>query len=445
MHREPLSGVVARVAQPLRDSEADFAPALELARGKGYVLLGEASHGTHEFYHIRAELTRRLIQQQGFRAVVIEGDWPDAHRVNRYVKGQSRESANQALSGFQRFPQWMWRNGDVLQFVEWLREFNRLAQPHRVAGFYGMDLYSLHASMDAVVSYLRGIDPEAAKRAARRYACFDRYGEEPQEYGYATAIERQPSCENDVVQQLRELQVAAISASGTGEGVEPDDLFFAQQNARVVVESERYYRTMYRGNAASWNLRDSHMASTIDAIVTHLERQHEAAKAVVWAHNSHLGDASATDMGRRGEHNVGQLLRESHGDDVLSIGFTTYSGNVAAADDWGEPVRRKRVRPGLSGSYEALFHSTGVPRFFLDLQDERVRSALAEPRLERAIGVIYRPETERASHYFGASLSNQFDAVYHIDYTSAVEPLEPSATWTPADAAELPETYPSGI
>src|SRR5688500_13519121 len=197
----------------------------------------------------------------------------------------------------------MWRNTDVLDFVEWLRDFNHLADPHRVAGFYGMDLYSLHASMAAVVTYLRGIDPEAAKRAARRYACFERYGDEPQEYGYATAIERQPSCENAVVQQLRELQIAALTASGAAQRGEPDDLFFAQQNARVVVESERYYRTMYRGNVASWNLRDTHMADTIDAIATHLERQHQGAKVVVWAHNSHLGDASATDMGRQGEHN----------------------------------------------------------------------------------------------------------------------------------------------
>lgn len=445
MNSHTLIEQLTHCAQPLTGSDEDFYGALRLAADKRFVLIGEATHGTHEFYRIRAELTKRLIREHGFRAVVIEGDWPDAYRLNRFARAQSSESADEALMGFRRFPQWMWRNADMLDFVGWLRTWNDHAAAERVVGLYGMDLYSLHASIEAVVTYLRAIDPEAAMRAARRYACFDRYGPEPQEYGFATAVERQPSCESAVVQQLVELRANASALLQLDRQGAADDLFFADQNAKVVVEAERYYRTMYRGSVESWNVRDRHMTRTIDAVARHLEGLVPGARLVVWAHNSHLGDASATDMGRQGEYNVGQLMRESHGDDVLSIGFTTYDGTVAAASDWGKPVQRMRVRPALPNSYEALFHATGLRRFFLDLRHHSVSAALAEPRLERAIGVIYRRETERMSHYFGASIASQFDALFHYDRTRAVEPLERSGHWVAGDAAELPETYPSAL
>ena len=431
-------------ARPLTGADDDFAGVLDAAAGKRIVLIGEATHGTHEFYRIRAEITKRLIRQHGFRGVVIEGDWPDAHRVNRYVRRQVGGDAEEALGGFVRFPQWMWRNADVLDFVGWLSAFNEAAAPEREVGFYGMDLYSLHASMEAVVSYLKKIDPEAALRAARRYACFEQFSPEPQEYGFATAVERQPGCEAAVIQQLTELRAHAADLLRRDGRRAADDLFFAEQNARVVVDSERYYRTMYRGNVASWNLRDVHMAHTVEAIRAHLEAQHPDAKLVVWAHNSHVGDARATDMGRHGEMNIGQIVRQTYGaGDALLIGFTTYDGTVSAASDWGEPVERKEVRPALPASYEALFHDSGLRRFYLDLAKESVARTLAGPMLERAIGVIYRPQTERVSHYFGASLPQQFDAVFHYDRTRAVEPLERSPHWEAG--AELPETYPSAL
>ena len=431
-------------ARPLTGSEDDFSAALEAAAGKRVVLIGEASHGTHEFYRIRAELTKRLIRQLGFRAVVIEGDWPDAHRVNRYVRRQIGGDAEEALGGFVRFPQWMWRNADVLDFVGWLSAYNESAPRERETGFYGMDLYSLHASMEAVVSYLKRIDPEAALRAARRYACFEQFGPEPQEYGFATAMERHPSCEQAVVQQLVELRAKTAEFLRRDGRQAADDLFFAEQNATAVVDAERYYRTMYHGNVQSWNVRDSHMVRTLAAIHGHLEAQQPGAKLVVWAHNSHLGDARATDMGRQGEINVGQLVRQTYGvDQALLIGFTTYDGTVSAASDWGAPVERKTVRPALPASYEALFHETGLRRFYLDLRQPAVAAALAGPMLERAIGVIYRPQTERVSHYFGASLPLQFDAVFHYDRTRAVEPLERSPHWE--TAGEMPETYPTAL
>ena len=433
-----------RHVRPLTGSEDDFSGAIEMAAEKRVVLLGEATHGTHEFYRIRGELTKRLIRQLGFRAVVIEGDWPDAHRVNRYVRGEAGGDAEEALAGFTRFPQWMWRNADVLDFVGWLRAFNDGAPDERRAGFYGMDLYSLHASMEAVVSYLRQIDPDAALRATRRYGCFGQFGADPQEYGFATAVERIPGCEAAVVQQLMELRERSAELVRRDGRSAADDLFFAEQNARVVVEAERYYRTMYRGNVASWNLRDRHMVNTLQAIHRHLEAQQRGAKLVVWAHNSHVGDARATDMGGHGEVNVGQLVREAYGRDALLIGFTTYDGTVAAASEWGEPVERKVVRPALPGSYEALFHESGLRRFYLELGHPPVSAGLAGPLLERAIGVIYKPETERVSHYFGASLSAQFDAVFHYDRTRAVEPLERVPDWM-VEGIELPETYPTAL
>ena len=432
-------------AHPLTGAARDYDPLLRLIGDARFVLLGEASHGTHEFYKARADITRRLITEKGFNAVAVEADWPDAYRVNCYVRGAGDdETAEEALSGFKRFPTWMWRNSDVVDFVEWLHERNDGLPPDaRQAGFYGLDLYSLYTSIEAVLGYLEKIDPESAKRARYRYACFEHFGEDTQAYGYAASFGLSPSCETEVVNELVELQRNAASYARRDGRLAEDEFFYAEQNARVVKDAEQYYRTMFTGRVSSWNLRDSHMTETLEALVEHLERTAGPAKIVVWEHNSHLGDARATEMGRAGEHNVGQLVRQRHGRDAVLIGFATYNGTVTAASDWDSPAERKNVRPALPGSYEALFHSFGLPRFSLALRDGgELATGLREPRLERAIGVIYRPETERVSHYFQARLADQFDAVIHFDETRAVEPLERTAEW---ETGEAPETFPYAV
>jgi erythromycin esterase-like protein len=440
-----LLELVREVARPLTGASADYDALLDLIGEARFVLIGEASHGTHEFYKERAQITKRLIKEKGFTAVAVEADWPDALRVNRYAQGRNDDAeAVDALGGFKRFPAWMWRNADVLDFVGWLRAHNEaLAAEDRKTGFYGLDLYSLHTSMEAVLNYLDQVDPAAAGRARQRYACFEHFGGEPQEYGYAASFGLTETCEDEVVNQLVDLQRRAAEYARRDGRIAADDYFFAEQNARLVKNAEEYYRTMFRGRISSWNLRDRHMVETLHALVAHLENQYQHAKVVVWAHNSHLGDARATDMGRSGEWNVGELVREKYGDDAVLIGLTTYSGTVTAASSWGSGAERKRVRPALAGSFEALFHDTAMPRFLLNLREiNGATVGLREAQLERAIGVIYLPETERASHYFRARLSSQFDAVLHFDETRAVEPLEPTSAW---EAGEVPETYPSGL
>jgi erythromycin esterase-like protein len=436
---------VRGAARTLTGGPEDFRPLLDRIGDARYVLLGEASHGTHEFYRIRAEITKRLIVEKGFRAVAVEADWPDAYEVNRYVRGRTGAAdATDALSGFQRFPQWMWRNADVLDFIGWLRAYNGpRTDESRQVGFYGLDIYSLRASMAAVLEYLRVVDPAAARRAEERYACFDRFGDDPQTYGYATAAGLGPSCEAEVVRQLVELRASAPDYARRDGRIAADALFFAAQNARVVASAEQYYRQMFHGRVSTWNLRDSHMAETLAALAAHLEGPGAPAKVVVWAHNSHLGDARATEMGHRGEHNLGQLLRQRVGAEAVLVGFTTYAGTVTAASDWESPAERKTVRPALPGSFEALFHATSLGNFYLDL-GIRATPVLTTPRLERAIGVVYKPETERQSHYFLASLAQQFDALFHYDRTRAVEPLERTPAWVDG-SAEFPETYPSAL
>lgn len=439
-----LSHDLREEAHLLTGDREDFDSLLALVGDSRFVLIGEASHGTHEFYRIRAEITKRLIREKGFSAIAVEADWPDAYRVNRYVQSRGSDTdATQALGGFKRFPQWMWRNADVLEFIGWLRGHNDAMPIARRVGIYGLDLYSLHASMEAVLSYLRVVDPEAARRAQRRYACFEHFGDDAQAYGYATTAGLAPSCENEVVAQLVEMQESAVKYALHDGRLAADDLFFAEQNARVVQNSERYYRAMFGNRAQSWNLRDRHMAATLDALIAFLEYDRRNPKIVVWAHNSHLGDARATEMSRRGELNLGQLVRERWGQSALLVGFSTYSGTVTAASDWDEPAQRKIVRPALEESYEFLFHETGLENFFLGLRgNSQAVLGLRQPRLERAIGVIYRPETERLSHYFRARLPHQFDAVLHYDVTRAVEPLERTGLW---ERGELPETYPSTL
>ena len=438
--------VVRGAAHVLEGARADYDALLKLIGAARFVLLGEASHGTHEFYRERAEVTKRLITEKGFMAVAVEADWPDAYRVNRYVRGESDDAdAREALGGFKRFPVWMWRNTVVVEFVEWLRP-STAARPAASArvGFYGLDLYSLYASIEAVLGYLEKVDPEAARRARRRYSCFEHFGEDTTSYAYAAAYGAAESCEPAVVEQLVELRRRASELAGRDGRVARDEFFYAEQNARLVKNAEEYYRSMFGGHVSSWNMRDRHMAETLDALVSHLSAEGREAKVAVWEHNSHLGDARATEMGQGGELNVGQLVRERYNRDSFLVGLTTHRGAVTASSDWGEPGRRKRVRPALEGSYEALFHDAGHERFMLDLREEgRARELLRLPRLERAIGVIYRPETERLSHYFHARLAEQFDAVLHFDETTAVEPLEPGVHWGANE--EPPETYPSGF
>ena len=431
--------------RPLAGMSSDFDPLLARIGSAHFVLIGEASHGTHEFYRIRAEITKRLIREKGFSAVAVEADWPDAHRVNRFVRGRGDDTdAQAALGGFRRFPQWMWRNADVLDFVGWLRAHNdSVAGAQKSVGFYGLDLYSLHASMEAVLTYLRTVDPEAARRAQERYACFDHVAPDMHRYGVNTRFGLAQTCEREVLAQLLELQRSAGDYARRDGRLDPDAAFYAEQTARVVRNAEASYRATVMGGASSWNVRDRHMGETLDLLATHLAHGGGAPKVVVWAHNSHLGDATWTEPVARGELNLGQLVREQHARDALLIGFSTFTGSVTAASDWDAPAERKRVRPAIQGSYERLFHELGGGNLML-LSDHghQVAWALDEPQLERAIGVIYRPETERMSHYFSASLSRQFDAVLHYDTTRAVEPLERSALW---DRGEYPETYPSAL
>ena len=413
------------------------------------VLIGESSHGTHEFYDARAEITKWLIEHKGFNAVAAEADWPDAYRVNRYVRGLGDdETPEEALRGFQRFPAWMWRNAVVRDFVGWLRWHNGrcAADGRRQAGFYGLDLYSLHRSMQEVIAYLDTVDPKAAERARARYACFDHSsGNDGQAYGYAAAFGAGPSCERQAVEQLIDLQRNALAYLGPDGQLAQDELFYAQQNAVTVRNAEAYYRGMFRGRVTSWNMRDKHMAQTLNALVAHLDSHGgpEPARIVVWAHNSHVGDARATEVSADGQLTIGQLAREHYGEDCRLIGFSTYRGTVTAASDWGGIAERKVVRPALAGSIEELLHETGKASFFLPMHDASAATkALEVVRLARAIGVIYLPQTERQSHYFHVRPSDQFDAMIHIDETRALEPLEPTSVWI---AGENPETYPSGL
>lgn len=421
----------------------------ELIGDARVVLIGESSHGTHEFYDARAEITKWLITEKGFNAVAAEVDWPDAYRVNRYVRGVgSDETPEEALRGFERFPAWMWRNTVVRDFVGWLRWHNGrcAADGRRQTGFYGLDLYSLHHSMQEVIAYLDTVDPQAAQRARARYACFDHSsGNDGQAYGYAAAFGAGPNCERQAVEQLVELQRDAVSFLGSDGPQAQDELFYAQQNAVTVRNAEAYYRGMFRGRVTSWNMRDKHMGQTLNALVAHLDEHStgEPARIVVWAHNSHVGDARATEVSADGQLTIGQLAREHYGRDCRLIGFSTYSGTVTAASDWGGIAERKVVRPALAGSIEELLHETAKPSFVVPTHDgSPAAAALEGVRLARAIGVIYLPQTERQSHYFHVRPSDQFDAMIHIDHTRALEPLEPTSVWI---AGENPETYPSGL
>jgi protein-L-isoaspartate(D-aspartate) O-methyltransferase len=400
------------------------------------VLLGEASHGTSEFYRARAAITRRLIEEHGFTIVAVEADWPDAAVIDRYARNRPpREGEERA---FQRFPTWMWRNTDVQAFVRWLRSRNlAVGEADRMAGFYGLDLYNLGGSIRAVIDYLDDVDPDAAQVARERYGCLQPYARNPQGYGRMALTRGYAQCEQPVVQMLRELLAKRLDYVGA----DGDEYLDAAANARLVKNAEAYYRVMYHGAAESWNLRDTHMFETLCQL---LDAKGPDAKAVVWAHNSHIGNAAHTEMGQqRDELNIGQLCKEKWGHQARLIGFGTHAGTVACASDWDEPMEVKPVRPSLAGSYERLCHEAGVPRFLLDLREGQA-DALIEPlleaRLERFIGVIYRPETERWSHYAQAVLPNQFDAWVWFDETRAVTPLD-----GPEQPGGEGEMYPFGL
>lgn len=434
---------IQSIARPLH-GEQDIERLVELVAHKRIVMIGEATHGTHELADFRAALTRRLIQHHGFAAVAIEGDWPDALRVDRYVRDQATDddTAQSALGAFERFPRWLWRNEDVAGFLAWLRAHNLHADERRRAGFYGLDLYSLHASVRAVIQYLEDNDHGAAARARERYACFDHVDSHPQHYGLQAHLGIGPKCETEVVAQLVEMQLRKLARSGrspTG-----DAWFHAVQHAHVVRNAEAYYRMLFAGRTAAWNLRATHMADTLDMLANHLG-DGEPARLVVWAHNSHVGDGRATELGDGGQLTLGQLVRQRHRDQVALIGFLTYEGTVIAAPDWDEPGERMRLLPALPGSWEELLHEAGHPRFYLTAADmKRVVGPRAE-RLQRAIGVVYRPDTERRSHYLHARLADELDLVIYIDSTRAVQPLDPSEASPAIPAHELPETFPTGV
>lgn len=434
------------------DAPAGVPPPAALAELIGdarIVLIGESSHGTHEFYEARATITKWLIEERGFCAVAAEADWPDAYRVNRYVRGLGDDhSADEALSGFERFPAWMWRNVVVRDFVDWLHAHNRhrRSADQDQTGFYGLDLYSLHRSIQKVISYLDTVDPAAAERARTRYACFDHASaDDGQAYGFGAAFGAGPSCEREVISQLVDLQRNAFTYAQQDGQIAADELFDALRNAQTVRNAEAYYRTMFSGRVTSWNLRDQHMAQTLDALLAHLDRSSSTspARIVVWAHNSHVGDARATEVHGDGQLTLGQLVRQRYGAAVRLIGLSTYTGTVTAASEWGGPAERKVVRPALNGSIEELFHETGRKTFLVStLAGSEATGPLGAVRLGRAIGVIYQPATERQSHYFHVRPADQFDAIIHIDQTRALEPLETTSLWI---AGQTSETYPTGL
>ena len=432
-----LPRLVARHAEPFEDIDsADLDAFLERVGDARVVCLGEASHGTAEFYEMRARLTQALIERKGFTIVALEADWPEAQRLDRYVRGTTVEPHPE--QAFDRFPTWMWANRQVMDFVDWLKQHNEgVHDPAHRAGIYGLDLYSLHRSIAAVLRYLQDVDPEAAQVARHRYSCLEPWQQDPAAYGAAVLSGRYRACEQQVVDMLADMVRKRVELRED----DPERFFDAERNAKLVTHAEQYYRAMYYGSAASWNLRDEHMLDTLQAV---LEQRGLPARAVVWAHNSHVGDASWTEMAARGEYNVGQLVRSRFGEDAYLVGFGTDHGTVAAASDWGAPMEIKRVRPAHERSYERVCHDTAIPSFFFPLRNAvlEIRRRLAEQRLERAIGVIYRPDTERRSHYFHSRLTDQFDAIIHLDETRALHPLERTSEW---EAGELPETFPSGI
>jgi len=425
-----LAQTIADHCEPFDTIEsAQLEPLLARIGDARIVLLGEASHGTSEFYRMRERISRELITKRGFRFVVIEGDWPDAARVDHYVR--HLEYPPSEWTAFARFPVWMWRNDEVRAFIDWLRRHNAPLNAASRVAFHGLDLYSLYDSIRAVLKYLDQVDPHSAQVARERYGCLTPWQSDPATYGHAALTGAYPTCEADVVRVLTDLlHKRRDYAERDGER-----FMDAVQNARLITNAERYYRIMYYGSRASWNLRDSHMFETLKTLLAFYGPR---SKAIVWAHNSHIGNAAATEMFSRGEYNLGHLCRKEFGDLAYAIGFGTNSGTVAAASNWDGPMEIKTVLPAIPDSYEHVCHETGKPSFLLNLRRSN-EMGLRKPRFERAIGVIYRPETELASHYFQAVLPEQFDEYVWFDETRAITPFETKTL------EDLPDTYPFGL
>lgn len=435
---------VREASYPITGSEADYDPLLSRLNGADVVMLGESTHGSSEFYAERLRITERLIEDCGFNAVAIEGDWPDAHRVNRFIRGSNGcSSAAESLGGFSRFPAWMWRNRQSAHLVGYLRRHN-LKHRSEVdqVGFYGLDLYGLFAAIDLVIAYLEEHDPEAAALARERYACFGAFPDDPQSYGQAVALGVSESCRRDAVAQLVEMRRMAMEIPPDGFAY-ADERFLAEENARCITDAEEYYRSMFQDPGGSWNLRDRHMADTLDHLLDHLQRYTGKGKVVIWAHNSHVGDARASDMSRMGQVTLGQVARERHGHKVFLLGLTTYEGQVTAAREWGDPPAIWNVRPARPGSVEELLHHVGLDTLLLSpIEGTPAYEELDRSYRQRAIGVVYRPKTEAQSHYLGANPARQFDGIVHVDRTTAVRPLDAPEAWA---GIEPPETYPTAL
>lgn len=425
--------------------QVDYNKLLDMIGNSRFVLIGESTHGTHEFYKIRAELTKLLIEKKSFNAVAIEGDWPDVYNINRYVKGSTNTKLNDSissLSGFKRFPTWMWRNEVVLNFVDWLQEYNSTQSPPSQAGFYGLDLYSLSSSAEEIINQLNKIDKKEAEKASERYGCFSKFKKNLTGYGYARSLGLIKDCGKSSEEQLNEL-ISKIHHYLKEGKLNPEEAFSLEQNARLICSAERYYRSIVDREVSSWNIRDNYIGDTLYRIEEHLTNLYKKpAKIAVWAHNSHIGDARATEMGKnRNEINLGQLVREKSTDESFILGFMTNTGTVTAASDWDGEIEKKRVRTAIKDSYENYFHELG-DNLLVDLRSKEVRNIVPTSMLERAIGVIYRPETERFSHYFYANLSKQFDALIYLNETKALAPLEKKPSWHKGEAYD---TYPFGV
>lgn len=433
-----LGAELSRVARPL-SADADLDPLIERIGDARYVLLGEATHGTSEFYRWRDRLSRRLIAEQGFSFVAVEGDWPDCYRINGYVKGWSRAgNAREVLRHFERWPTWMWANTEVAGFAEWMRRYNSTRPVERMAGFYGLDVYSLWESIHAVTQYLDERDPELARQARQAYACFDPYYEDPQEYARATALVP-TSCADEAVAVLTTLRGEAAELKEDG-GDAREAYFNAEQNALTARNAEMYYRTMIRGGSASWNLRDHHMVETLERLMAHHGPQ---AKAIAWEHNTHVGDARFTDMAAHGMVNVGQIVRERHGKaGVVLVGFGTHHGTVIAAEEWAQPMQRMQVPDARPGSFEDACHEAGRGDFLLVFENsvDGGIGALGEPWDHRAIGVVYDPHRERWGNYVPTMVPGRYDAFMYVEESKAVGALHLEARVTGEEA-----TFPSGM
>lgn len=415
-------------------AEPQFARLLERIGDSRIVLLGEATHGTHEFYEFRARLTEELVKHKGFRIIALEADWPDAQTYDEFIQGTELGPSNNFKDSFDRFPSWMWKNKEYFHHLRRLKRLNENLDSEDRAHIYGLDLYSMYDSVSEVIRYLDRADPHLAQQARAQYSCLQEWRPFASDYGRDVLRGLHPGCEDEVVQVLKDL---------LDKRSEDASWLSAAQNAKVVAAAERYYRMMYHGSAESWNLRDQHMYNTL---VSLLDFHGEDSKAVVWAHNSHIGDASATEMGkRRGEINIGYLCRQGFGDQVYSCGFGTDTGDVIAAAFWEGPTEVQQIRPSRADSLEARFHMSGKESCQLPLRycpNKELKEALDESYLQRAIGVIYRPDTELQSHYFEASAASQFDEYIWFDRTRALEPIgHPTLT----AVTGLEESYPSGL